>query len=241
MKSTKKSKKVGVLVLIGVAIVMLVLGYTMNEMVNRLFNDDRHIEVGISDVCNGKKLYFEGNDFDIYTYCLDSIKITREDDNVELKDLFKSDFTLDKFYGKLKQEEVYKDGGSIMYRDVEDGLSVLKCNTLEGNRDIYIGKSDMIYEESFCKNDYVVINESEFEVYFDVLLLTRANDGDMYVTLSIVNVGEVVTVKVKEEDIETIKKTGDYTFSFKTDKTPLKYDIKTIFDNSKIVGVRKGN
>lgn len=237
----KKSKKVNVWVLVGVAVLMLVAGFTINEMTNKLFSEHERVEIKKSEVCDGAKLYYEGNGFDIYTYCLDSVKIAGDGDKTELKDLFKTDLTLDNIYETLQKKDVYKDGGSIMFEDAENGIAVLKCNTLEGNEDIYIGAKGMTYEEAFCKNRFEVINENEFEVYFDVLLLTRANDGDIYLTLSVVNVGEVVTVKVKEEDIKTIKKPGDYTFTFETENLPLKYDIKTIFDNAKIVDVRKGN
>ncbi|HBA37485.1 MAG TPA: hypothetical protein DCY94_02050 [Firmicutes bacterium] len=242
MKNRNKEKSKGIvyLLFVGVAILMLLLGYTIDRMVSK-FEDEENVKIVESESCEGKKLYYEGNGFDIYTYCLDSIKVSGGEGNVELKDLFLGDRTLKRLYEKLKKTEEFKDGGSIMYRDEEDGLSILKCNTLEGNKDIYIGKSDMAYEEDFCKNRYEMVNDEEFEVYFDVLLLTRANDGDIYLTLSIVNVGEVTTVKVKEADIKSVKKAGDYTFTFKTESAPFRYDIATIFEKSQIVSVRKGN
>lgn len=43
---------------------------------------------------------------------------------------------------------VYRDGGSTMYKS--STYSMLKCNTINGNNDIYIGDKDMEYESGFC-------------------------------------------------------------------------------------------
>jgi hypothetical protein len=47
-------------------------------------------------------------------------------------------------------KEVFKDGGSIMYKNKD--FSLLKCNYWTGNQDIYIGDTNMKYEETYCKN-----------------------------------------------------------------------------------------
>lgn len=36
---------------------------------------------------------------------------------------------------------MYKDGGSILYK--YDNYAIIKCHTLEENRDVYIGSKDM--------------------------------------------------------------------------------------------------
>lgn len=45
--------------------------------------------------------------------------------------------------------EIYKDGGSILYKNKD--FSLLKCNTIDGNKDIYIGDNSLKYEENYCK------------------------------------------------------------------------------------------
>lgn len=50
--------------------------------------------------------------------------------------------------GKVKKQ-IYKDGGTILYQSKTIGL--LKCNTLDGNQDIYIGDKDLTYENDYCK------------------------------------------------------------------------------------------
>ncbi len=105
--------------------------------------------------CQKKKYY--SKDITIYTYCIDSIKYF---DNIELRDYLSNHDTketIENIINKLNKEAVYKDGGSILYRESKpyklssEGVSVLKCNTLEGKKDIYIGPINMEYESDFCK------------------------------------------------------------------------------------------
>jgi nickel-dependent lactate racemase len=49
----------------------------------------------------------------------------------------------------FKDALIYKDGGSRQYSNSE--ISILMCNTVSGNRDVYIGVSDMGYDTTFCK------------------------------------------------------------------------------------------
>lgn len=49
----------------------------------------------------------------------------------------------------IDEEAILNDGGSQMY--LNDNINILMCNTLEGNRDIYIGNGFMKYESGFCK------------------------------------------------------------------------------------------
>lgn len=44
--------------------------------------------------------------------------------------------------------EQYRDGGSIMYE--RDNLRILKCNTVDGNKDIYIGYNNLEYKDGYC-------------------------------------------------------------------------------------------
>ena len=39
----------------------------------------------------------------------------------------------------LEKKEIYKDGGSTVYRSKEYDITLVKCNNMSGNKDIYIG------------------------------------------------------------------------------------------------------
>lgn len=75
-----------------------------------------------------------------------------------IKSLSSKKTTLKKVLETTDKVDVYKDGGSILYRsklnhysDNNHQYTILLCNTIDGNRDIYIGNKDMEYEDNFCK------------------------------------------------------------------------------------------
>lgn len=121
------------------------------------------IQTEESQKCNNKaKLYYKLSDgSELYTYCLDSIKI---DDYInypiDLSEYLSSHNDveeLNKIINTLEYIDMYKDGGTKLYRDngntefTNNGLTILTCNTVDGNKDIYIGSKSMNYEVGFCK------------------------------------------------------------------------------------------
>lgn len=46
-------------------------------------------------------------------------------------------------------KELMDDNGTILYKT--NYFSLLKCNTVEGNKDVYIGNEGFIYKDSYCK------------------------------------------------------------------------------------------
>lgn len=58
------------------------------------------------------------------------------------------DKTINDIINKMNIKEQYRDGGSIMYE--KDNLRILKCNTNDGNKDIYIGYNNLEYKDGYC-------------------------------------------------------------------------------------------
>lgn len=100
-----------------------------------------------------KKYYTLSNDRSIYTYCLDKIKITEENDyTIDLADYLK--LNSDAIYEiienfTLKPEASFDDGGTKIYSG--EGFNILACHTISGNNDIYIGTKQMGYNKGFCQ------------------------------------------------------------------------------------------
>ena len=46
-------------------------------------------------------------------------------------------------------KETYNNENSILYKN--EDFSLLKCDTINGNKDIYIGNTDFEYKENYCK------------------------------------------------------------------------------------------
>ncbi len=124
------------------------------EKINYAFK----VKTKVTKVCNNKaKYYTEINNRKIYLYCLDEINIIDKTGTFTLKEKINNkENVIIEIMNTIDFIDTYKDGGSRMYRDngtkgfTNNGLSIISCNTIEGNKDIYIGPKTMGYENNFC-------------------------------------------------------------------------------------------
>ena len=128
--------------------------------------------------CNQEAtLYYEKEDYKIYTYCIDSMKIIKDDKEIELKDyLADNENVIAEIIKELETKDTLNDGGTVIYEaDTESeftnqGLTIIKCHKISSgtneeevtyNNDIYIGPKGMEYQESYCKIEEKVPEEEE--------------------------------------------------------------------------------
>lgn len=87
--------------------------------------------------------------YTIYAYD-GSVNIKIEDKEYSLKEaLLENKITMEEIIEKANQDEkdgkikteIYNDGGSIKYH--YENYTIIKCHTLDGNRDVYIGIKDL--------------------------------------------------------------------------------------------------
>lgn len=93
----------------------------------------------------------ETNKYDYTIYAYDgSVNIRIDGKEYSLKDaLLESKITMEEIIQKANKDldnnkitgDMYKDGGSMIYR--YDTYTIIKCHTIEGNRDVYIGIKEM--------------------------------------------------------------------------------------------------
>ena len=92
-------------------------------LVNKL-NDNKFREYNIEDI----KVFTYNLDFENYLKNINTINDLKIEDNYDL-------------------EDIMKDGGSEIYISKKCysniSIKIIKCNTIEGNSDIYIGLEDM--------------------------------------------------------------------------------------------------
>ncbi|MDD4706580.1 MAG: hypothetical protein PHS24_05185 [Bacilli bacterium] len=115
--------------------------------------------------CDKKpELYFTENERNIYLYCFDKVEVIKNEEVLELDNYLKNNNeTIDDFVNLFSELDSFWDGGSKIYREIKNGgwygnnykvvdnnISILKCNTLNGNKDVYIGNKKMSYEDGFC-------------------------------------------------------------------------------------------
>lgn len=163
----KTKKDIGItLILIGSILILFGVIIILLQIIKNDFTSTKDyaydLEIVETKKCNKEAtLYYSLEDGrNIYTYCLDEIKVKNYDDeeSEDLKDLLSEDETfIDTIITNLNYvisatnngNEMYKDGGSRIYTNKE--LALLNCHTLDGNKDIYIGPKGMQKENNFCE------------------------------------------------------------------------------------------
>ena len=87
--------------------------------------------------------------YTIYAYD-GSVNIKIDDKEYSLKDaLLESKITMEEIIQKANKDldnnkitgDMYKDGGSMEYH--YENYTIIKCHTVDGNRDVYIGTKDL--------------------------------------------------------------------------------------------------
>jgi len=116
------------------------------------------VKITKSEDCDNKaKLYYTEENRNIYLYCLDQIEVEKESSWVETMKLKNYLWTNPNAIEEIitgftgNNTNSYDDGGTILYKG--DEFNLLKCHTLAGNNDIYIGDKSMGYPNNFCGNE----------------------------------------------------------------------------------------
>ena len=101
-------------------------------------------------ILNNQDLYKCNSDYDLYYYGLEEVNITVDNQTMSLESALKTGkITIDGILAKANQdvsdeiikEKRYDDGGSVEF--YYDKYTIIKCHSLDGNRDVYIGVPEM--------------------------------------------------------------------------------------------------
>ena len=215
---------------------------------NRLWKRKKHyIDYQSQSECHKPQLLLRKDTKNIYTYCFENTKININNKGIELKEYLEGETdAIDNIIKTLKLEDTLLDGGTQIYKG---NITLIKCNTLDGNNDIYIGNKDMKFKQNFCKN-----NNYTFIRTYTVKDVSKYN-GQQYEDGVPVSYGNSFKVKLSEFqgdtkyviinnlwDITLEKgKTYEFEFMLYDDAKDVKDDIEYIFKNSTIIEVRKTN
>ncbi len=134
---------------------------TTNAIIDKGFNLIKEPKYVISlDINNDQEikevLSFNNNmsiNNKLYYYGLNKVNVNVNDKEYELSNYIKDNkITIDNIINDMELIETYRDGGSKLYKSKQNNnYKILKCNIVNGNKDIYIGNMDLRYENSFCK------------------------------------------------------------------------------------------
>lgn len=188
------------------------------------------------DCDNGLSLYYtDSRKRDYYLYCLDEIIVDFKDHSLpldralETKQINMNDLLNEHL--NITFKENYDDDGTVHYYG--DDISVIECNTIDGNNNYYFGPKSMRYEEGFCEEESYICS---FTKTYQVLDISEINDDYSYLTLKQYDNEEVASVKVSKDYIGNIIEESYYEFKFgsigKGEET-----IKSIFENQLLLSI----
>lgn len=116
------------------------------------------------DDFDNKKTFFSDEERKLYLICIDNIELYNGNSSIMLDDYLKSDngnltYVIDNLKEKIEFSSNLEDGGTKIYnnkkstKDIKGGITLVICNTLNGNNDIYIGNGDMDISYGFSKKN----------------------------------------------------------------------------------------
>ena len=102
------------------------------------------------------KVYMAGNIGEFY--------VTYENENREtLKNYISKAFqtftdSIKSITEQMTKTSTLRDGGTTTYKSKEKDISIIVCNTVDGNKDVYIGDYSMEYEQNMCNLSFLLYN-----------------------------------------------------------------------------------
>ena len=194
------------------------------------------------DDCNRKpELLMTKDNINIYTYCINNIKVNVNNKLIDLKSYIKKNKNaIDNIieflpFKTFETETVTNYAGERFEIDKNGTLALLKCHTYDGNEDVYIGNIKMGYKNNFCKdNNYTFIRtyyieKIEYVGYNDYQIKLKGNDNVL---------NEVIINSPKLVYLEE-GKTYEFEFMINDGINNVDDNIKSIFENSTIIEFRE--
>ena len=236
---TKKQKILYFLISVTLLIIGFIIGNTIETKEETNCNETcGKEEVVEKKTQTNKTLYYTENGRKIYLYGIERVTVNKQS-LTKLDNIFEEVANLANEYKLLKE---YDDGGSKLYQindenKVDEKVNMLVCNTLEGNKDIYFGNTDMKYETDFCKTN----NRENFTKTYNVINVLESNNEEIkYLVLRAFQKEEVAIVKIKSYLIPKITGNDTCEFTFQYTKNLINNNsIESIFENTELIKVEK--
>lgn len=216
--------------------------------------------------CNYEfKEYLTLQDKKIFTICMDEVYLKENNKKITLKDYLKDNNNdIEEFINKLEHYTTLNDGGTKIYKN--DDITLIKCNTLDGSKDIYIGSNNLDTTEAFQKGacGKKFINDKKFERIYklnkieivkeieledktvNLYELELSDELGNFTSISVVYGVSLALVvdenkfahALKEEYLQLLEEGKYYKFTFNNKYGELiKEDIKEIFEKCGIAKI----
>lgn len=252
MKKSKKENNKSTYILIAIIIFLVgfILGLLLERYaIHREVKDDSKIV--ISEPIIKEYMSFVNNK--VYLYNLNEVTFK---DNTTLKDFISNYKDIDNLFNDLDKhlEQVKKlyDGGTTIYevKDEDDlftdKLTIIRCNTDAGNRDIYFAQNintTEAFKKGACGKP-IYQNSEKFTKDYTIdkikVLDENKETGKYTLELTISDGKNKTTIKrvVDKQSKNILKEKEKYTFHFENKyKELITDDIEYIFNNFTLTGV----
>lgn len=242
-KQKRKCKRTIIILIIAIIVLLVVLLLSFNHKYPKIDLYHFSIQQNQSKKLN-KKTNIENKN--IYYYGIDYALVCDKKENCyQISEALRhNQISLNDFINYLNKQVEYEnfstfvmwDGGTKVYK--KSGIEIIQCNTLDGNRDIYIGNDKMIEDlkGNFCGHE--VDNQKTFvRTYYIISAVEDNNEEYISVTLKQFQ-GDPEVVKIDKSSNIVVGRSYEFTF--------LTYSIfddtiKNIFDNSTLLKVEETN
>lgn len=246
LNTNKKNKKdfirIIIMLFISILVLIIILFFVIRNLYPKI--DIQHFTILLSDPDEPYTLkrefkYYNQN---VYYYGIDSAVFCDKEKCYQVKEAFKNNqITLENFQNYLEKQAEYEnveimklfDGGTTIYK--KKGFLVMYCNTVDGNKDVYIGNSEMLnnLNGEYCGHSKN-LEESYIRTYKIIASVINKDDDEFNDVTLEQNNGYRETVLINNSYSLIPGRT--YEFSFLTfdyfDDT-----IENIFNNSTLLRV----
>lgn len=226
----------------------IILGFILIISLSGCEKEITNINYKTIDECSNKpELLLNDSEINIYTYCLNDMNVNVGETTLKLDEYISSnDNWFENIISKLDNVDTIYDGGTKIYKG--DNITVIKCNTLDGNKDVYIGNEDLEFKQNFCKNDnytfvrtYTVKDIEEYtEQQYTSDGIPVSYGNSFKVNLSQFQKEETTVIINNLWDIK-LEKNKNYEFEFRLydSASEINDSIEYIFKNADIIEVRE--
>lgn len=227
-----------ILILLPILFCILIINFIKDKKETDNSNQDN--EPPIKEIMKYTIVNEDDNDkYTIYYYGINSATIHINNKTYEFdKSIQEKQIALDEILNEMEIYAELNDGGTKIYRNnnnlkyFNDNYIIIKCNTIDNNKDIYIGDSTMKYVQSFCKFDST---EPEIKLQIEVLKLLNTNKIKVVPT-SNNQTKKIITNKNKIRNIiDIISRTNETSNQFITTSEDNSYNLLMYDKNDELI------
>lgn len=237
----------------------IIIGYILSKKSFKNKCESCNNVVNIYDIEPIIKNYGTYNNQNVYLYNVNDIKLNYKNEDITLKDylnIFNDnlDNAFNNLLNELQEVKVLNDGGTKVYQSKNNSvfkdsdITIIKCHTLDGNNDLYIGKYYEplnAFKNGACGKNF--FSDVEFSRVYTIKNIKDISDVEtekeniFYLELTIMddNNNETIIKEFFRKEIrDTLVENKKYKFIFSNRYGELiKEDISEIFNKCSLNNV----